>query len=253
MQNIKDFLQETEFCDFSNPKIKKIAKEIALKHKNSNDRAVEAFYFVKDGIKYRIGIWNRKASQTLVDGEGTCTNKANLFVAILRACGIPAGYGVMKVNGREYFGTAMLAMFRKRVAKISTHIYAYAYLDGKYLKIDPSDDKKLCQNTNYFNYVTKLVDFDGHRDAKLNLKPEHILEDRGPIADIDYIFKKKPKNAKGVNVKVGNLYISFLRDTEKRFETSQELEKEFKLWLRRNYFQYYLCYKLFPIYKLFIK
>jgi hypothetical protein len=252
-ENLDEFLKPTDYCDYSNVKIETIAKEIISKHKNQTEQAIAAFYFVRDSIKYKIGIWKRSASETLLDGDGTCTNKANLLIALLRACNIPAGYGVMKVNGREYFGTAMLEIFKKRVAKVSTHIYAYVYLNNKWIKVDPSDDKRLCQNTNYFNYTTQLVDWDGYQDAKLNLKPEHILEDKGPIANIDYIFNKKPKNAKGVNVKVGNLYISFLRDTDKKFKTSKELEKEFKFWLRKYHLRYYLGYKLFPIYKIFIK
>ncbi|MDQ3357003.1 MAG: transglutaminase-like domain-containing protein [Actinomycetota bacterium] len=62
------------------------------------------YRFVRDEIPYAFGPWGVRASQTLAQGTGTCTNKANLLVALLRAAGIGAAYGVLRVDTQHYFG-----------------------------------------------------------------------------------------------------------------------------------------------------
>ena len=101
---MNDFLKETEYCDWSNSEIKSAAEKIIVNLTEPKEKTVALFYWVRDNIYYRVGLWNRKASETLAERKGTCTNSANLFIAFNRAIGIPAGYYVMKVNGREYFG-----------------------------------------------------------------------------------------------------------------------------------------------------
>ncbi len=112
-EDLKEFLQETEYCDFSHPKIQRLAHKIGDKYDNPKDKAVALFYWVRDNILYRVGMWNKKASETLAETEGTCTNNANLFVALLRANYIPAGFGVMKVYGQKYFGPIAIPMLKK--------------------------------------------------------------------------------------------------------------------------------------------
>lgn len=243
MEDIKNFLKETEYCDFSHPEIQKIAKEFLARYPDKKELAVTLFYWVRDNIFYRVGLWQRKASETLKEREGTCTNKANLLVALLRAGGIPAGYGLMSVKGQEYLGPAG-NLFARKIASQSVHFYTYVYLDGRWIKCDASDDRKFSCNTSYFNPQSRLVEWDGETDAKLNLNSEHILSDIGPLADVDDKISKKPKNAKGIILRLGNLYIKFLRENEKRVFDIKELKPLFKSWLRKNHFVYYCFFCL---------
>ena len=236
---LKEFLKETEFCDYSHPDIQKLAHEIAAKYDNPKDKAIALFYWVRNNILYRVGMWNRKASETLAEKEGTCTNKSNLLVALLRANNIHAGYGVMKVNGQEYFGPIILPIFKKWVSKESVHIYCYVRIKDRWIKIDPSPDKKLSDNTSYYNPTTIHVEWDGFNDATEKIDPSHILDDSKPISNIDYLIKKIPKNAKGIPLKVGNLYILFVRNNAQKINNIKELELLFKQWLRKNYFLYF--------------
>ena len=242
---LKEFLVRTPYCDFGQPSIQKIAIDFKNKNfSNQTDLAVALFYFVRDSILYRVGLWQMKASETLFEGSGTCTNKVNLLVALLRACGIPAGYGVMKVKGKEYFGPVMLDLFRNHVGSASTHIYSYVFLGGRWLKCDPSDDKIFSARTSYFNPPSKLVDWDGQSDAPLNLHPEHILEDRGPLSNIDEVIAKRPRNAKGIFLTLGNLYVQFLRQNDVKINNATELAPLFGQWLKKEYFWYYLFFVL---------
>jgi len=244
MENLDDFLKETKFCDFSDKSIQNLAEEIAKNCRNDRDFAVNAFYWVRDNILYRVGLWRRTASQTLEEKEGTCTNKANLLVALLRWKKIPAGYGVMKVKGQDYMGIVVIPMLKSNIAKTSTHIFVCINISGKWISIDPSADKQLSDSIGYFNEPAQLVDWDGDGDAMEKINPDHIIKNNFPIASIDEIMQKKPRNAKGVILRVGNLYIKFLRDVKPRIQSIKELELLFKNWLKKNYFFYFLMFKI---------
>jgi transglutaminase-like putative cysteine protease len=70
------YLEETRFCDTGHPEIEKIDK---------SEYSVRAFYRVRDNTRYYVGQISETASETLARRRGSCTNKANLLVALLRA------------------------------------------------------------------------------------------------------------------------------------------------------------------------
>ncbi len=235
-EGIIKFLKETKFCDFSNPEIQKLTKEIAKNCKNEQEFAIRAFYWVRDNILYRVGMWQRKASETLAEKEGTCTNKSNLLVALLRANNIPAGYGVMKVYGQRYFGPIAIPMLKEFVSDVSVHVYAIVYLNDKWIKCDSSSDKEFSDNTSYFNFTTNLVNWDGREDSLMVFKKNDVVEENFPVSDIDSWMLKKSKNARGLPLKIANIYIKFARDNKQKVADVQEFENLFKKYLKANYF-----------------
>jgi hypothetical protein len=247
--DFQNFVKETKFCDFSNKEIKKLADKLAENCKDDREFAISAFYWVRDNILYRVGLWQRKASETLKEKKGTCTNKANLLVALLRARNISAGYGIMKVHGQRYFGPVIIPMLQSGVAKISTHIFCCIYISGKWVKVDPADDKELSDKTSYFNEPSELVEWDGKTDALQKIDPDHIIKTNYPIANIDEIMEKKPRNAKGIVLKTANLYIDFLRKNTNKIKSIKELELLFKKWFREKYFIYFLMFHIVIFYR----
>lgn len=250
IKNIEPFLRETEYCDFNHPSIKKLAASL-VKGASSDDKekAVVLFRWVRDNILYRLGNWQRKASETLQEKEGTCTNKANLLVALLRANNIPSGYGVMRVDGRKYFGRLASPSLTKFVSDITVHIYAGVYLDNKWVKCDPSVDKELCENTSYFNPTTQLIDWDGSKHAIMNLNKSHIFEETFPIGNIDSYMRKKAKNGRGIPLKTANVLIQFARKNRKKVSSPEEFELLFKLFFKRNYPLNAFCLQMASSYK----
>jgi hypothetical protein len=231
----KEFLKETEFCDFSHPAIQKLSHEICGKLDNDRDKVVALYYWVRDNVLYRIGIWDRKASETLWEMEGTCTNKANLLIALLRANNIPAAYGIYKVDGQNYFGEAnFLGKFN---SKVSSHIYSLVYLD-RWIVIDASDDCHLSRSVQHIIPQATELHFDGFNDAKLKLNPDHIFSDEAPVAEIDHIFKKKCKRLR-FGLSIGNLWLKYFRETKKRFQSQEELEECCKAFLKTHHPLYY--------------
>ncbi|MCP4135923.1 MAG: transglutaminase domain-containing protein [bacterium] len=242
---IEHFLKGTEYCDCNNPGIRELAYQITRHCDNQRDQAVAIFYWVRDNIKYRLGFWNMKASETLEEGTGTCTNKANLFVALLRVCGIPAGYGIMKVSGQDYFGPVGIPLVTRNFKNHSTHIYAGVYLDGRWIHVDPSDDFELSDNMQHLSYTCEMVDWNGISDAKLNLQEDHIVQDTFPIADIEHVMQKKPRVPSPVPYKSANDVLLFFRKEGKNITPSDNYEPLFMKHYRRNHTRDYLALLLF--------
>jgi len=241
---LQEFLKETKFCDFSDSEIQKLAKKVAENCKDDREIAVSAFYWVRDNILYRVGKWQRKASQTLVEKKGTCTNKSNLLVALLRANSIPAGYGVMKIYGQRYFGPIAIPMLSKFIGEKSVHSFTTVYNNGAWVKCDPSTDKRFSESTSYFNFTTNLVEWDGTKDAMMNFRAEDVIKGEYPIANIDAWMLKKSKNAKGIPLNVANIYIEFSRNNTLKVSNEKEFERLFKNYLKSKYPFYFYLFKI---------
>lgn len=250
MIKVKEYLKETRYCDFNNPVIQTKVKKIIEDSKDERDKAVKLFLWVRDNIKYAFDFWNKKASQTIKQGYGMCTNKSNLLVAMLRAAKIPAGYGILRVNAQEYFGPIMLPMFKNKVSTDSVHIYCYVNLGGKWTKCDPSTDKELSEKTSYFNYSTILVGWDGTRDEIDRIAPEHIYEDLGLFPNIDDRLEVKPKLFNKYKLKLGNYYIQFLRETREHFTNVTEIQPKFLQWLKRRHYFFFITTTFARMYRL---
>lgn len=237
MEDLSEFLKESFFCDVSNPLIQQIAKNFKNRFRIQKELAIQLFFFVRDKTVYRIGNWRKKASQTLKEGGGNCTNSSNLLVALLRAAGIPAGYGVMEVVSPDYFGIIThpkLAKAVEKKTKKSKHIYCFVFLGERWIKIDPSDDEPLSLSTQHLNPQSLIVNWDGENDAILNLSKDHVLRDSGPYSNIDNIINKKQRRRVKIPIYLANLYIQFLREKGSSILSIEMLESEFMKWLKDN-------------------
>lgn len=245
--DLKNFLIETEYCNFKYHSIAKLAKEINGGYTNNTDKSVAAFYWVRDNIRYSFGLWDKKASDVLQQEYGMCTNKAVLLTSLLRALGIPAGFIVLKVKGQEYFGPITPGVLKDYIEKISTHIHTCVFLKNRWLFIDPSVDKELADKTSYFNYTTELIDWDGSDNGKETIKSEHILNSSNPLFNIDDKLKRRPRKTTFILFKLGNLYLDFLRNNNQKL--GGDIDTIFKKWLRDKHFIYYCLYILLYYYK----
>ncbi len=233
--NLNEFLQETRYCDCSEPIIKSLAHELTKHCSSDTEKAVVLFEYVRDNILYGFGEWGKKASTILAERKGMCTNSANLLIALLRAIGIPSGYGIMRVDTREYFGPIMLPMFKDLVSEQSVHIYTYVYLGGRWVKCDPSVDKVFSEKTSYFSPTTELLMWNGLNDRVDNIDTEYIYSDSGPFSNIDDKLDKKPRSSTKNAIKIGNLYLDFLRENTVKIDNTEQLQPMFLSWLKNRY------------------
>jgi hypothetical protein len=224
-----EYLAPTRYCDAGHPAIVAALREIVDGREDEREAAVELFCFVRDHVRYEFGPWGQTASDTLALRAGTCTNKANLLVALLRAAGIPAAYGVMRVDAQRYWGPIGPQFLANEASSDSTHVYAAAHLGGRWVRCDPSTDRELAALTSQWCPQTRLVVWDGREDALDLLDPAHVHADLGLEANIDGLLAK-PTRKPDLPAR-WNDYLAFVRG-HPPFASPEELIAAYREALR---------------------
>lgn len=97
-----DCLKNSPYADFSAPSVRETAKRLFAGCRNDTEKARSAYEFVRDGIAHSWDIQNHQipvtAPQVLAARHGICHAKGNLFAALLRFAGIPAGFCYQKLT-----------------------------------------------------------------------------------------------------------------------------------------------------------
>ena len=84
------YLQETEMLNYGHPSIQRLIREKQWTDSAEKDQIRNIYDFVHDGILFGYNAEDTiPASAILQDGYGQCNTKATLFMALLRAVGIP--------------------------------------------------------------------------------------------------------------------------------------------------------------------
>ena len=85
-------LGATAYIDLASPPIARRASEARAGGRSDRDTALTLFELVRDEVRFGFagGFWDMPASQVLLGRRGYCNTKSTLFVALLRAAGIPA-------------------------------------------------------------------------------------------------------------------------------------------------------------------
>jgi CRP-like cAMP-binding protein len=121
-------------CDHTHPAIIQLAR--SLRRNDEWDTAVAIWEFVR-AMPYRFGFWNLKASSTLQLGHGMCTTKANLQVALLRACGLNGAFTELKIDS-QCVSLCMPTAYRATIGRQIKHYFAVVKLDGRWFPCDAS-------------------------------------------------------------------------------------------------------------------
>lgn len=232
--DLSTYLSPTKFCDLEHESIRAVAVKLADGIDDVAELARRAFYFVRDGIVYTAGLTPDCASETLARGSGSCSNKANLFVAILRAAGIPSGFHFMIVKA-GYQGPTISGRWLRFMGKRSLHVFPAALLNGRWVRCDPSDDARLSDNIGHLNPPTRKIEFDGVQDAMLHLAPSSIeYYDATCWPDIDVVLAKDQRMPQIV-VTALNRYIDFGRCFGLEYREATEISDAFLAWYRENH------------------
>jgi hypothetical protein len=238
-KNLNFFLKPTKYCDCNRKEIKEIASRITKLYSSEREKALSLFYWVKENIKFEFGYWGIKASDTLRRKKGMCTNKANLLIALLRATKIPAGYGILRVNTKMFYGELMCPSFERLVSSETTHIYVGIFLDKKWLRCDLSVDSELAKVLKKENPFANMSGFDLSEEDIKNIKG--ILMRKEFFPNIDKELDKPPRHAKGMTLKILNTYLKFLRENGEIIKnlSAPQIEKFFMDWLQEKSTYYY--------------
>ncbi len=103
---MQKYLEATEIIDYHDPKVKALAKNLALNCTNDTQIAKSCFEYVRDNIKhsgdYKADITTYIASDVLKHKTGWCYAKSHLLAGLLRANGIPTGFWYQRLSCSEY-------------------------------------------------------------------------------------------------------------------------------------------------------
>ena len=84
------YLKATRMLDYECESIQQLINEKGWKKLQELERIKSIYGFVRDEILFGYNIDDDiSASRVLSDGYGQCNTKGTLFMALLRACGIP--------------------------------------------------------------------------------------------------------------------------------------------------------------------
>jgi len=231
----KSLLLESEFTDVHSQMIKDISFELTAGLTCDKEKVKVIFNWTKNKIKYQVGLNKDNASRTIVKGFGSCLNKANVLVSLLRSSGFNSGFSVMRVKTKEYFGPLGFKRFYHLVSDESNHVYAQVFLNGKWIKLDATDDLELSLSTMHLEQQGEPVVFDGVNHACLNLDKDHIVKDNGDIKqNLDFVFNKRQKVPTFV-INIFNICMSYVRLNGKYCKNVDEIEKLCFNYLKQNH------------------
>jgi len=123
-------------CDVDHPEIRRHA--VRLRRTTAAGTAAAIMLFIQ-AMPYRFGTWQERASDTLARGNGMCTTKANLQVALMRSAGLEAGFVEIPMPIKtlgKLMPTGWLALMRPTVR----HYFAAVKLGGRWHAADASYD-----------------------------------------------------------------------------------------------------------------
>jgi transglutaminase-like putative cysteine protease len=105
-ENRARYLAATAYIDIGAPSIQRLATRLTSGVADDRGKALAIFLFVRDEIRFGFGagFYDQKASTVLSNGIGFCNTKSTLFVALLRAAGIPARQVFVDIDAGILFG-----------------------------------------------------------------------------------------------------------------------------------------------------
>jgi hypothetical protein len=126
----------TSLCDIDHPELLRVAARLRRTTRASTAEAILRFV---QPMPYRFGPWQERASDTLARGIGMCTTKANLQVALMRICGLEAGFAEIAMPTSQ-LGQLMPDAWRRMQRPVVRHYFAAVKLGGRWHAADASND-----------------------------------------------------------------------------------------------------------------
>lgn len=125
------FLGPTRYIDSAHPSI--LAAVASVAEAGSDIAQARAIHdFVRDRIRFGFAssFYDQTASQVLASGVGYCNTKSTLFIAMLRAAGIPARQHFVDINAG-----ILNPLLDPRTAYVD-HSFTEIHLGGRWLRTD---------------------------------------------------------------------------------------------------------------------
>lgn len=132
----KKYLEKTKMLDYGDEAIQKLLAERQW-GKLSDFEGTKAIYnYVRDEILFGYNIDDSiPASRVLKDGYGQCNTKGTLFMALLRACGIPCRVHGFTID-KELQKGAMTGFVYRNAPKNVFHSWVEVCVEGQWYELE---------------------------------------------------------------------------------------------------------------------
>lgn len=126
------YTSPTPYIDCANPAVVELAESITVGSRDAREKAVRIHDFVRDRIRFgwAPAFYDQRASDVLAAGVGFCNTKSTLFVALLRALGIPARQHFVNISARILDGLIDPG------TPYVDHSFAEVFLGGTWHRVD---------------------------------------------------------------------------------------------------------------------
>lgn len=136
IMDTKKYLTSTAMLNYDEPSIQTLIEQKGWRSLPEFDRIRQIYNYVRDDILFGYNIDdNIPASRVLKDGYGQCNTKGTLFMALLRACGIPCrvhGFTIDKVLQKG----AMTGFVYRNAPKNIFHSWVEVYFEGRWYELE---------------------------------------------------------------------------------------------------------------------
>ena len=130
------YLRETQMLDYSNPRIQELIETRGWKNLDEYQRLKAIYNYVRDEILFGYNVDdNIPASKVLADGYGQCNTKGTLFMALLRACGIPCRVHGFTID-KELQKGAMTGLVYRSAPRNVFHSWVEVYFEEKWYELE---------------------------------------------------------------------------------------------------------------------
>lgn len=133
---MEKYLKETKMLDYTNENIQQLIQKRKWNTMEEFERLKSIYNFVRDEILFGYNIDdNIPASKVLMDGYGQCNTKGTLFMALLRACGIPCRVHGFTIDKKLQQG-AMTGLVYKSAPQNVFHSWVEVYFEDKWYELE---------------------------------------------------------------------------------------------------------------------
>lgn len=133
---MEKYLQETKMLNYSDKKIQLLISDRSWKSLDEFERLKAIYNFVRDEILFGYNVDDSiPASKVLSDGYGQCNTKGTLFMALLRACGIPCRVHGFTIDKALQKG-AMTGIVYKNAPQNVFHSWVEVYFEDKWYELE---------------------------------------------------------------------------------------------------------------------
>ncbi|WP_105614797.1 transglutaminase-like domain-containing protein [Vallitalea okinawensis] len=130
------YLKETELLDYNSSTILELIEERGWRHQTNKMKIKNIYVYVRDSIKFGYNEDdNIPSSQVLRDGYGQCNTKGILFMALLRAVGIPCRLHGFTIN-KELQKGAITGIWYAIAPKEIIHSWVEVYFNDQWFNIE---------------------------------------------------------------------------------------------------------------------